>query len=333
MTDSDPTSPVHIRRLQDAVGPAFALLAGMQLGIFTEFAEEALTAEVVAARLGLPASRLERLLRALTVAGLLETDGTAFRNTAEARCFLVAGKPGYIGGEHELLADLWHADLTTATSIRENRPAATHDYQAASAEASAAFFRRLADGARSFGRELAEHRLRGDERVLDIGGGPGHVLAGMLDVHPKLHATLFELPQTLAVAQILLADLPQRDAIHFEAGDIGTAGSAQTHDVVLMKALLQCLAPAEARRAVTHAFASLDPGGRIFIAGVGILEEGGLSPASAVFYDLTFMNLYQGGASYTRGTYADWLQAAGFEAIEFDTLPSGSLVITARRPQ
>ncbi|HWT98892.1 MAG TPA: methyltransferase, partial [Terriglobales bacterium] len=219
------------------------------------------------------------------------------------------------------------------TSIREDRPAAAHDYQAVSEAAAVTFFRGLADGARGFGRALAEHRLQGDERVLDIGGGAGHALAGMLDIHPGLQATLFELPQTLAVAQILLADHPRRDAIHFEAGDIGTSGSVQGHDVVLMKALLQCLAPSEARCAVAHAFASLDPGGKIFITGVGILDDGGLSPPAAVFYDLTFMNLYQGGASYTRSTYADWLRMAGFEAIEFGTLPSGSLVITARRPQ
>lgn len=332
-SDREPTSPGHIRGLQAAVGPAFALMAGMQLEVFTALGDEALTAGVVADRLGLPAARLERLLRALVVAGLLETDGTVFRNLAEARHFLVAGKPGYIGGEHELLADLWRADLMTATSIRENRPAAAHDYQAVSDAAAATFFRGLADGARAFGRDLAQTRLQGDERVLDIGGGSGHALIGMLDIHPGLQATLFEFQETLAIAQVLLADYPQRKAIRFEPGDIGLAGASQGHDVVVMKALLQCLSPDEARKAVASAFASLDPGGRIFITGVGILDDGQLSPPEAVFYDLTFMNLYRGGASYPRHTYAGWLEAAGFQAIEFAALPSGSLLITAQRPR
>jgi hypothetical protein len=58
--------------------------------------------------------RLSRLLYALAVCGLLERRGGGFANGPEAATFLVKGLPRYIGGAHELLGQLWHADLLTA---------------------------------------------------------------------------------------------------------------------------------------------------------------------------------------------------------------------------
>lgn len=96
-----PIKPETIERLEDAVPAALAT------------------------RIGCDAERLQRLLHALVVAGLLEkrADG-AFANRPEADAFLVEGRPGYRGGGHKLTAHLWEVDLALGgRTLRALRPA------------------------------------------------------------------------------------------------------------------------------------------------------------------------------------------------------------------
>lgn len=95
--------------LQAGVPPALALLAGLQLDLFTALADGPATATEVAARLEIDADRLSRLMRALVAAGLLQVEGSRFANGAEAGARLVRGRPGFIGDVHDLLADIWGA--------------------------------------------------------------------------------------------------------------------------------------------------------------------------------------------------------------------------------
>src|SRR5271165_5427342 len=91
------SSPDTIQRLQSGVGPALAMLAGMQLEVFTQVADGPLPAAEIASRLGVPEDRLARLLYALVVAGLLALRDGAFANTPETATFLVKDRPRYIG--------------------------------------------------------------------------------------------------------------------------------------------------------------------------------------------------------------------------------------------
>ncbi len=322
--------PMRIRELQAGVAPAYALHAGIELGLFSALADEALPAHEVARRLGVAPDRLERLLYALVAAGLLDLRAGSFMNGDEARQFLVRDRPGYVGGDQGLVAQLWHADLQTAASIREGRPAALHDFASADAAGAVEFFRGLMPGARAFGRAIAQMLEWSEVRsVIDIGGGPGSALTGIAERHPRVRRTLLELPAGLELARPLLAESGDV-GVEFEAGDIVAAPSASRHDLALMKAVIQVLSPADAERALCHAHASLAPRGLLCITGAGILNDDRVSPVEAAYYNLTFMNLYEGGASYTRSQYSSWLAKAGFVDVAYRALPSGSTLITAR---
>ncbi|URK87923.1 hypothetical protein LP421_09705 [Rhizobium sp. RCAM05350] len=133
------------------------------------------------------------------------------------------------------------------------------------------------------------------------------------------------------LAKKLLAGEPLADGLRFEVGNIVEAPSSTTHDLAILKAVIQVLSREEAVKTIRNTYASLNSGGRILISGVGILNDDRVSPLEAVFYDLTFMNLYPEGASYTRREYRYWLSEAGFVDIAFEVLPSGSQLISARK--
>ncbi|MBV9539593.1 MAG: hypothetical protein JOY70_11715 [Acidisphaera sp.] len=304
----------------------------MQLEIFTHLADAPRDAATLATALNVEENRLQRLLYALVAIGLLEQQDGTFANSSEAAAYLVKGRPMYLGGMHELLSQLWHADLNTAQSIRLGKPAALHDFGAASDGEMAAMLRGMHANTLNAGRDfLKRFDFSCCRSVVDVGGGTGGLIATLCQAYPHLQGTLFELPRTARLAQSILRDTPGGDRVAIEEGDILGAPPSGTHDAVLMRALIQVLSPADAARAITNAAACLLSSGTIYIVGAGILDDSRLSPRQAVFWNVTFMNLYQAGAAYTEAEHGAWLSAAGCELVERITLPTGSGIIVARK--
>lgn len=315
-----------------AVPQALALRAGLDLGIFTLLGDSSKTADALAAELEVAPDRLSRLLYALTSIGFLDVRDGWFRNGDEASAYLDSSKPTYRGGDHALLRELWGADLLTAESLRQNRPAALHDFAEAGPEATEAFCRKLAPGALIFGRQLAQALdLSTTRSVIDIGGGPGTILVGLRERWPHMAATLMELPAVAAVAPDILSEYGVDD-VTIEQGDITVAPSTSRHDLAVLKAVVQVLPPEQARRSILNAAHCLMPGGEIVIAGWGVIDDDRLSPPDGVFLNITFLNLYHAGEAYTEGQYRAWMNEAGFRNIVRSTLADGCTLFRARLP-
>jgi hypothetical protein len=325
-------TPDTITRLQAGVAPALAMLAGMQLEVFTCLADGPRSADDLAGMLRVPPERLSRLLHALVVSGLLEKRPDGFANTPETAAFLVKGRTGYLGGVHELLSQLWHADLLTAQSIRTGEPASLHDFSAASDGEMAAMLRGMHAASFAAGRDFAgRFDFSACSSIIDIGGGSGGLVAALCEAYPNVQGTLFDLPRTVSLGTAILRETPGGDRVSIETGDILAATPRSLHDVAVMRALIQVLGPADAARAIANAAAAVWPGGTIYIAGGGILDNDRLGPVAAVFWSVTFMNLYPAGASYTEAEHAAWLAAAGCGEVERITLPTGGGIIRATK--
>jgi SAM-dependent methyltransferase len=324
--------PDTIARLQAGIAPAFAMLAGMQLDVFSQLANGPRSADELAGSLGVAAEQLSRLLYALVASALLEKRPDGFVNTPETSAFLVKGQPGYLGGVHELLSQLWHADLLTAQSIRSGGPAALHDFTAMSDAEMASMLRGMHAGAVAAGRDLARRFDLGlCHSIVDIGGGAGGLIAALCDAYLQLRGTLFELPRTAALGASILRETQGGERVSIEVGDILLERPRGLHDAAVLRALIQVLAPGDARRAIANAAAAVRPGGTIFILGGGILDDDRLGPRAAVFWNVTFMNLYRSGASYTEAEHAEWLSAAGCGKLERIAVPTGGGIIRATK--
>jgi hypothetical protein len=327
-----PTTPETVQRLQAGVAPALAMLAGMKLGVFTQLADGPLNAADIADRLGVAEERLSRLLYALVVSGLLELRDNRFANTPETATFLVEGRPGYIGATHELWSQLWHADLGTAESIRSGKPAALHDFTTIEDAEMSAMLRGMHPGTIAAGRDLMQRFDFSEYRsVIDIGGGTGGLAAVLCEAHPHLQATLFDLPSTTVLATPILRASPGGDRVIIEAGDILAAPPVGLHDAAIVRALIQVLGPDDALRTLVNTGAAVRPGGHVYLLGGGMLDDDRLGPRAAVFWSVTFMNIYAAGASYTEAEHAAWLAEAGCGDVERITLPSGGGIIRATK--
>jgi hypothetical protein len=325
--------PATIFRHAYGVYPPMAMLAGMQLDVFTPLKDGPMTATELANALALPTEKLEPLLYALVHAELLRLDDNRFANSAEADVYLVRGRRGYMGSNHELYSDLWGAALAVARSIRAGAPQVKHDFANMSGEDLAAFFRGLHAGALATGRQLAvTYGFERFRNLLDAGGGSGGVAIAACQSCPDLRATVIELPRVAPIAQSVVDESKLGDRVRVVAADIVERAPEQRFDAAVLRNLLQVLGAEGARRAVRNVGQAMDEGGAIFIVG-HVLEDSRLAPASAVGQNLAFLSIYDGGQARTEREHRSWLSDAGFSdiTVHYGAAPGAASIVTARK--
>ena len=208
-----PPEPKTIQKLVD-VYPSFALLAGMQLDLFTPLKAGPMRPKQIANAIGVDVAKLKPLLYALVAAELLTVEGDRFANTDEANHFLVRGSPAYMGGIHPLYADLWDAALQTAESIRAGQPQAKHDYTQMPREALETFYEGLHPGALTTGRTLVEnYGLSSCQRLLDVGGGSGGVAIAVVKACPHIRATVADVSNVTPITQRFVTEAGVSDRV------------------------------------------------------------------------------------------------------------------------
>ena len=330
---AEPPPPATIQKLASGVFPSFAMLAGMQTGIFTALDEAPLSAAEAARKLDVKPARLGPLLYALVAAGLLELRAGRFANTAESAHYLVQGAPAYLGDMHLLFSDIWSATLSAGASILKGAPQAKHDFSEMSEDDLYAFLNGMAGATRASGQGLAKHHdFSACRRLADVGGGSGALAIALCEAYSALAATVVELAQVVPVARRLVAEAGFAARVTVEACDLTRAPLSGGYDAVVMRSFLQVLSPDQAGAAVANAASGLVAGGHLYVIGIGVLEDSRLAPAQAVGINLAFLSVYDHGRSYTVGEHTAWFEAAGLGAPEHTKLPGGLSMLDARKP-
>jgi predicted O-methyltransferase YrrM len=310
-----------------------AMLAGMQLDVFTPLKDGPMKAAELAGALGLQTEKLEILLYSLVRAELLMVNGGRFANTPEADAFLVRGRPGYLGSNHELYADLWGNLLKLAGSIRANAPLGKHDFGKMSDAELGAFLRGLHAGALATGAQLATLYGFGHAKaLLDVGGGSGGVAIAACQACPELSATIVELPRVVPFAQACVEDAKLSKRIRVVAVDVVDKPPNGIFDVVVLRFFIQVLRREAARQALRNIAKAICSGGQIIIVG-HILEDSRLSPVPAVGQSLVMLTIYEEGQAFTESQYRVWLSQAGFSDINirYGAASAGASILSARK--
>lgn len=331
MTSPTPR-PETIDRLGLAPFPSFAMLAGMQLDLFTPLGDGPMGAEQLATALGVGPAKLKPLLYALVAAGLLTVEGDLFSNTPETDHFLVQGRPTYIGRRHDAFSTRWNATLKTAETIRSGSPQAMVDHSEMSADQLESFARRRHTDTLAAGKDLlARYDFSHYRSLVDVGGGTGGLAIAATQACPELKATVLDLPSVIPVAQRHVEQAGSSDRIQVMAADVVSDQLVGSFDVAVLRAFLQVLSAEQARRALQNVGRVLEPGGVLYIMG-SILDDSRLTPPEMVTYNLFFINAFEGGQVYSEQEHKDWLTEAGFGDIDRVVLPDATSIMTARKP-
>ncbi len=154
---------------------------------------------------------------------------------------------------------------------------------------------------------LAELEWRGHETVVDVGGGNGSLLLGLLDDHPGLRGVVFDLPETVREESAF------GDRCTFVAGDFFE--SVPRGDVYVLSTILHDWDDERATAILRTIRASAPAGTRLLV--LDAVVPRGNDPHGAKWLDL-LMLAFAGGRERTEAEWRSLLASAGFEPLRIE---------------
>ncbi len=205
-----------------------AIYVAAKLGIADLLAEGARSHDKLAEVTGTQADSLRRVLRLLASADVFaeEEDGK-FALTPIGAC-LRSGVPGSMraaallfgGITQQAWGDLLHSVETGEPAFRRAFGMEPFDYMAAHPDEAANFDAAMANFSRHIATEVAAaYDFSPFRRVVDVGGGNGALLAGILGANPTLTGIVFDLPDVAARAREQMRELGLADRCEIAGGD------------------------------------------------------------------------------------------------------------------
>ncbi|MEU0088282.1 methyltransferase [Streptomyces sp. NPDC006274] len=320
MTTASPTTPpaMRLRELVFGAAGAAALRAAARLGVADALGEAPATAEELAAEVKAQPGPLRRLLRALSCYGVFEEDGDGRFGHTEMSRLLREDDPHSLRYITLWCTEPWTWDawplLDEAVRTGDSVFGGLYgkeffDYLHADAPESAHVFNRaMTTSSTQSARDVAEVLdLGGAKTVADIGGGQGHVLAGLLEKYPDIRGTLLDLPRVVAAADPrLLEGGSLADRADIVPGDCRQAMPVSA-DLYIIKNILEW-DDESTRRTLRNIVAAARPGARVAV--IENLVDDTPSMRFTTSMDLMLL-LNVGGAKHTKDSMISRMADAG----------------------
>jgi hypothetical protein len=265
--------------------------------------------EEIADAVGADADTLRRLLRALASDGVFaEEESGTFRNT-DASELLRTGWGDFahlFGGDWHRVAGELVATAAEPAFVR-TFGTAFWTWLARHPEERAVFDRAMVHGNEGRAELLAALTWRGDETVVDVGGGNGSLLVELLRRHPRMRGIVFDLPETTRDEAKL------GDRIRFEAGSF--FDRVPPGDVYVLSTVLHDWDDERAAAILRTIRASASAETRLLI--LDNVVPSGNEPHGAKWLDLLMLAL-SGGRERDETEWRALLAESGFEPIRID---------------
>ena len=323
-------SPNELLELAIGFQRSQVLFTFVELEIPKILSEKQLNAEELAGKLEIDPLAMERFLNACVVLGLLEKENKKYRNASLTDYFLVKGNEFYLGGQINRYQNrsypLW-ADLTEKLKSwkqganKSEKP--DEEDQGADSMAEQHNLALLHGYALGKAFDFSKYK-----RLLDVGGGTGAMSIGLCETYPKLEAIVFDLPEITKKADEFIARSNLKNKIQTIGGDIIEDELPENFDVALLANLLSVFDAETNKKLLARIYEKLPENGACIISG-WILDESRLNPEISVLFCLEDICWKSPDVEKNFGVYKNWLEAAGFREISYQTYLEPTRMICA----
>jgi hypothetical protein len=290
-----------------------ALAVVCELGIPGALAGGPRPVDDLARQAGVDEHALHRVLRALASDGVFaEQERRVFANTAASE---VAGTEAWTSTAHLFAGIYYGAVEDLADAVRKGT--ATFDrrfgaefwpWLASHPEERSEFDRAMGGDRDSAAERLADLEWRDGEVVVDIGGGNGSLLLGLLRRQPSLRGVVFDLPETNRDE----SSFPDR--LEFVEGDFFER--APRGDAYLLSGILHDWDDERAAAICRTIRFAASPGARLLIRD-SVIPPGN-EPEGAKWLDLLMLVLV-GGRERTEREWRELLGSTGFDVEQIES--------------
>jgi SAM-dependent methyltransferase len=316
---SQVTDPSQLQMSQLILGfmATQAIHVAAKLGIADLVGETPKTADELALATQAHGPSLQRLLRMLTGVGIFtEDEAGRFQHTPLSET-LRMDHPQSLRN----VAIMWGAPFIWRPwgelyeAVRTGQPAFDHVYGASAFEYltahadEAAIFNAATTSISSLTLSalLAAYDFSGFERIVDVGGGQGALLHGILSAHPKLRGVLFDLPAVVAgAAAVRTGALAERCEV--VGGDFFQAVPAGA-DAYVMKYIIHDWNDEDAVQILRNCRRAIRPGGKLLL--IEMVLKPSNEPDPGRYADVNMLVLLR-GRERSEAEFRALLREAGF---------------------
>ena len=305
---STPSPDEQIWTLMRGALATRALAIVAELGVADALAAGPRPVAEVAEEVHADTDTLHRLLRALASEGVFtEHEAGVVGNTAASE---MLHRGGAWADFAHLFGGVWYRTMGELDSTGEPSFPRTFgtdfwDWLAAHPDERAAFDRSMAQGMEPRVERLAALDWRGDETVVDVGGGNGAVLAALLRLRPELRGIVFDLPETVRDEGALGERIEFVEGSFFERVPEG--------DAYVLSGILHDWSDGRAAAILRTIHTAAPPDARLLIVD-GVVASGN-DPEGTKWLDLLMLALLE-GRERDEQQWRELLAAGGFEPVE-----------------
>jgi acetylserotonin O-methyltransferase len=320
----NPADPSPVIDLIQAFRRSQTMFAAVSLGIFDLLASGGLSAEALASQTHTDLRALRRLLDGCLGLGLLEKRDGLYANTAVADEYLRKGGPntlaGYILYSKEALYPMWgHLD----DALREGTPRWNQTF-AVDGGIFSGFFRTTQAkhefllGMHGFGQlsspaVVRVFNLGRFRRLVDLGGGTGHLAIAACERYGAMHGVVFDLAEAITEARPHLAASGAADRLEAVTGDF-FLDPLPPADLYALGRIIHDWSDEKIGMLLRKVHASLPPGGGILLAET-LLDDDHAGPVPALMQSLNMLVCTEGRERSVE-EYRTLLESFGFEQVE-----------------
>jgi orsellinic acid C2-O-methyltransferase len=283
---------------------------------------------------------VRRLMRALVGAGVLEEDDKGRFSNTEMGEFLRSDLPGNLAAPAISLteeapwlawAQLDRGIVDGSVPYRLANHVSPWELQASNPEASARFNAHMVANTEAFAPQvLNAFDFSQCRTVVDIGGGKGALIAGILSANPGLRGVLFDLEQGLAGAQEYLQRRGVGDRCTTVTGDFFKS-VPPGGDCYLLRFILHDWDDAHAAQILASVRRAMIPGSRLLVIDhlLPARADDSQDSRTSLSVDILMFVMF-GGRERTEEEMRSMLAAAGFEVESVaPTAPTRTVIAVA----
>lgn len=333
------TSPGAAKRLDQTIRgyqDTAILYAAVQLDLPDLMAAGGAHTDDMSAAIRCDPSELVRLLRALVLLDVCEqSEPGRYRLTEAGRCLLRDSPEPHrelialaVDQNWSSWAELAHSVCTGESAFVHRHGVGPFAWRQTHPESNHLFASWLGkETARSTSAIAEGIDLSADDHVLDVGGGHGSLLIGLLGRHPDATGTLFDQPTIVnEAASMWPSDLTGRT--DFVAGDFFESVPVSA-DVFVLKSVLHDWTDDQAAAILRQCATSMSRRSRLLVV-ERLMDDPDGDHEATVRLDLHMMAM-TGGRERTRAGYEQLMSAAGLAVDRIASTDAGFAIVEARR--
>jgi O-methyltransferase domain/Dimerisation domain len=329
--------PADIALTRMIFGPlgARAVYVAAKLGIADLLVDGPKSVTQLAQTVGADAPSLYRVLRALASFDVFKEKADQVFELTERAELLRSDGDTSLRDVAIFMGEDWHWQVwgkmlysvrTGKSAWEKEHGADPFNYFAANGEAAKIFDRAMSSNSTMALKAVVKaYSFAGIETLVDVAGGHGRLLNGILDANPALRGVLFDLPHVISGARESLPASSVAERIQFATGDFFVR-VPEGGDAYIMKHIIHGWDDERALKILKTIKKAMKPGARVLLVELVIKEGAGQDLGKLIDIE---MLVSPGGKERTAGEYQELFAGAGLRLTRIVPTESPFSVIEA----